>query len=234
MTSTQSRSSARRTLKCTPSTHTYTKSLSLSDRLEKWRCSSWHWVVRRVITDAERPAELPKNPSSAGTKSPLDMPRKYSSGSTSVTFGDFRHHGGTIELLNWHRSPVSGSTRPSSTRGARISMRPAPVVIVRGLACPLRTTRRLPSSSTSSVNASMYASASASSAAAEHPTRAFPTDLIQTRGQLRARGLLSNYLQHRRSFLAGIGVPATLLDQAGRYAAPSNRPAIHNFWLQLA
>jgi hypothetical protein len=24
-------------------------------------------------------------------------------------------------------------------------------------------------------------------------------------------------------------VPATLRDQAGRYAAPSNRPAIHNF-----
>ena len=63
----------------------------------------------------------------------------------------------------------------------------------------------------------------------EHPPRAFPADLIQTRPKLRARGLLSNYLQHRRSFLAGIGVPAALDGQAGRYAAPSNRPAIHNF-----
>ena len=67
----------------------------------------------------------------------------------------------------------------------------------------------------------------------EHPTRALPTDLIQPRRQLRARGLVSNYLQHRRSFLAGIRVPALLVGQAGRYAAPSNRPAIHNFGLYL-
>src|SRR5207245_1443395 len=53
--------------------------------------------------------------------------------------------------------------------------------------------------------------------------------LIQAHGQLRARRLVSHYLQHRRSFLAGIGVPAALVGQAGRYAAPSNSPAIHNF-----
>jgi hypothetical protein len=77
----------------------------------------------------------------------------------------------------------------------------------------------------------MYASASASSAAGEHPTRAFPADLVQARAQLPARGLLSYYLQHRRSFLAGIAVPAALVGQAGRHAALSNKPAIHNFRL---
>jgi len=65
----------------------------------------------------------------------------------------------------------------------------------------------------------------------EHPTRALPADLVQAPAQLRARGFVSNYLQHRRSFLASIRVPAVLVDQAGRYAAPSNGPAIHNFWL---
>ena len=80
--------------------------MPLSDRFEKWRCSSCHWVVRRVITDADRPADEPKNPPSAGAKSPLDMPARYINGNTSVTFGDLRHHGGTIELLNWQ--PLTG------------------------------------------------------------------------------------------------------------------------------
>ncbi len=65
----------------------------------------------------------------------------------------------------------------------------------------------------------------------QHALRALPADLVQARAQLRARGLVSYYLQHRRSFLAGIRVPAVLVGQAGRYAAPSNKPAIHNFWL---
>jgi hypothetical protein len=39
------------------------------------------------------------------------------------------------------------------------------------------------------------------------------------------------FLNPSRSFLAGIAVPAALVGQAGRYAALSNKPAIHNFRL---
>ena len=48
-----------------------------------------------------------------------------------------------------HLLPVPSSTRRSSTRGARTSSGPAPVTSERGSACPLRTTRRWPCSSTS-------------------------------------------------------------------------------------
>ena len=65
----------------------------------------------------------------------------------------------------------------------------------------------------------------------QHAARALAADLVQRRAQLRARGFVTYYLQHRRSFLAGIAVPAALVGQVGRYAAPSNGPAIHNFWL---
>lgn len=111
----------------------------------KARCSSCHWVVSRVITDGDNPAEVPKNSASAGAKSPVDRPCRYSSGSTSATFGLLRAHRGTIELRNFALAPVSGSTRRSSTRGARTSTAPAEVVIVRDRACPLRTTNRRPS-----------------------------------------------------------------------------------------
>src|SRR5215211_9385616 len=74
-------------------------------------CSACHWVVSRVITDGDSPAELPKNSVNAGVKSPVDSPCRYSSGSTSATLGLLRHHGGTIELLNVALAPVSGSTR---------------------------------------------------------------------------------------------------------------------------
>ena len=53
------------------------------------------------------------------------MPCRYISGSTSATFGLLRHHGGRIALRNRARSPVTGSTRRSSTRGARTSIAPA-------------------------------------------------------------------------------------------------------------
>jgi hypothetical protein len=106
-------------------------------------------VVSRVITDADSPALDPKNSSNAGTKSPLDSPCRYSSGSTSVTFGERRHHGGRIAERNRRRCPLASSTRRSSTRGARTSTAPAAVVTCRGCACPLRTTSRRPTSSRS-------------------------------------------------------------------------------------
>ena len=166
MTRQHSRSCSKRTLKCTPSTHTYTKSRSDRSRRMNARCSSCHCVVSRVITDGDSPAADPKNSVSAGAKSPVDMPCRYSSGSTSDTFGLLRHHGATIELRNRIRSPLSGSTRRSFTRGARISTAPAAVVIVRGRACPLRTTSRRPCSSSSPRSAARYSSTSSSNAAA--------------------------------------------------------------------
>ena len=49
-----------------------------------------------VIVDDDRPLALPRNCPSAGTKSPLDSPCRYSSGSTSPIFGVLRAHGGRI------------------------------------------------------------------------------------------------------------------------------------------
>src|SRR3954470_624180 len=118
MTRQHKRASSKRTLKWIPSAHTYTKSRSASDRRWKARWSSCHWRVRRVIADGDNPADVPKNPSNAGVKSPDDMPCKYINGSTSTTFGDVRHHGGTIDDLNCIRFPLAGSTRWSFTRGA--------------------------------------------------------------------------------------------------------------------
>jgi hypothetical protein len=104
----------------------------------------------RVITEALSPAAAPKNPSSAGTKSMLDSPCRYSSGSTAATLGLRRHQRGKITLWNCTRCPVAGSTRRSSTRGRTTLTWPAAVVSVRAGACPLRTTSRWPRSSTSS------------------------------------------------------------------------------------
>jgi len=55
-----------------------------------------------------------------------------------------RAHGGRIAELNRFRSPVSGSVRLSSTRGAVTSTAPALVSTVRSPAVPLRTTIRRP------------------------------------------------------------------------------------------
>src|SRR4051794_4218075 len=93
------------------------------------------------------------------------MPCRYINGNTSDTFGLLRAHGVRIELRNRNRSPAS-STRLSFTRGAVTSIGPAAVVTVRGTACPLRTTNRWPCSSRSPASPAMYASTSASSAAA--------------------------------------------------------------------
>src|SRR6266567_2003291 len=60
----------------------------------------------------------PRNWPSAGTKSPQDRPCRYSSGSTSVTFGVLRAQAGRIAEENRARCPVTGSVRLSFTRGA--------------------------------------------------------------------------------------------------------------------
>ena len=74
--------------------------------------SSCHWPVSRVIADADNPAPEPRNCSSAGPKSPLDSPCRYSSGNTSAICGDLRAHAGRMAEENRCRSPVSRSTRP--------------------------------------------------------------------------------------------------------------------------
>jgi hypothetical protein len=104
--------------------------------------SACHWTVRRVTTEADRPAAEPKNASSAGTKSLEDRPCRYSSGSTSLTLGLLRHQGGRIALVKLAFSPVTGSSRRSSTRGAATGIGPAPVAMVRSRAWPLRRTNR--------------------------------------------------------------------------------------------
>ena len=61
-----------------------------------------------LITGADSPAVEPRNCPSAGTKSPVDSPCRYSSGNTSVIFGVLRHHGGRIAEANRRRSPGVG------------------------------------------------------------------------------------------------------------------------------
>src|SRR5690606_6793536 len=70
--------------------------------------SACHCLVSRVMTAELSPAAEPKNSSRAGTKSPVDMPCRYSSGSTSVTFGLLRHHGATMAERNRWRPPEAG------------------------------------------------------------------------------------------------------------------------------
>ena len=123
-------------------------------------------AVNRAMFVGLRPAaSSPSSTGSASRKSPVDNPRRYSSGSTSATCGDRRMYGGRIRLVNRSRSP-SSSTRRSFTRGARTCIVPAPQVTVRDCARPLRTTSRRPSPSRASACASTYCATSSSNAAA--------------------------------------------------------------------
>jgi len=101
-------------------------------RLLNATASSCHCVVSRVIVEADRPAPEPRNCSSAGPKSPLDSPCRYSSGNTSATFGDFLAQAGRIAEENRCRLPVTSSVRLSLTRGARTGIAPAAVITSRG------------------------------------------------------------------------------------------------------
>jgi hypothetical protein len=88
--------------------------------------------VSRVIVDADNPAPEPRNCSRAGVKSLLDNPCRYNSGDTSDICGDLRAQAGRIAEENRLRSPVSGSTRLSLTRGALTCTAPAAVSTSRG------------------------------------------------------------------------------------------------------
>ena len=113
ITSRHSLCSSSRMFTWIPSAHRYTLSTPDRSRAAKARCSACHVSVSRMITGPDSPAAEPRNWPSAGTKSPLDRPCRYSSGSTSVTFGVLRAHGGKIAEENRFRSPVSGSARLS-------------------------------------------------------------------------------------------------------------------------
>ena len=125
-----------------PSAHRYTKSTPDKSRSANACCSAFHVSVSLVIVEADSPFALPRNCPRAGTKSPDESPCRYSSGSTPPIFGVLRAHGGKIDDKNRCRSPVSGSTRLSLTRGAVTSTAPALVVTVRDSWQPLRTTSR--------------------------------------------------------------------------------------------
>jgi hypothetical protein len=64
-----------------------------------------------------QPGRRARNRSSAGTKTPLDKPCRYSSGSTAAIFGLLRHYCGRIADRNRLRTPALGSMRLSLTRG---------------------------------------------------------------------------------------------------------------------
>jgi hypothetical protein len=75
-----------------------------------------------LIEQADSPdASSPSRSLSAGAKSPVDSPRRYRIGSTSLTFDDRRAYAGKILELNLLRSPVCSSTRLSLTLGAVLS-----------------------------------------------------------------------------------------------------------------
>src|SRR4029453_1737063 len=98
----------------------------------------------RPTAAADSPAAEPKNASSAGTKSPVDSPCRYSSGSTSATLGLLRHQGGKITERNRTPSPLTGSTRRSLIRGARTATEPAAVVTSRWGGGAVGDTRQTP------------------------------------------------------------------------------------------
>jgi hypothetical protein len=67
----------------------------------------------------------------------------------------------------------------------------------------------------------------------QHAARPFAANLVDPESGLLARGLLSDYLQHLRSFLppAFVRRHSSKYVQRGRYAAPLLRWVIHRFWL---
>ena len=67
----------------------------------------------------------------------------------------------------------------------------------------------------------------------QHPAGPFGHDGVQPSRQLRARGLVNMYSQHRRSFLPACHRQRSCLCQTGRYAASPFRWCIHRFRLYL-
>ena len=88
-------------------------------------------------------------------------------------------YAGRIRELNRLRFPVSSSTRLSFTRGARTGTVPDPTVSLRSRARPLRTTSRLPSSSTSSTNDADVLVDLGLERRRDHPASALPREIIE-------------------------------------------------------
>ena len=86
------------------------------------------------------------------------------------------------------RSPVSGSTRLSLTRGATTSTAPALVSTCRGWCEPLRTTSRRPRSSRSAANAGDVGVDLGLQRLGQHPPGALPHDLVDQRRRRPAGG----------------------------------------------
>jgi hypothetical protein len=77
-----------------------------------------------MITTSKTPASLPKNSANAGAKSLVEIPRKHSTGSTSVTLGDRRDHGSRIALVKRRPSPIVNTWCPDLQFAGRRSHRP--------------------------------------------------------------------------------------------------------------
>src|SRR5258708_13993386 len=119
--------------------------------------SALHVSVSLVTVEEDSPACEPRNCPSAGTKSPDDRPCRYKSGSTSLTCGVLRAHGGRIAELNRFPWPVAGSVRLSLTPGALTSTPPPPLSTVPGSAVPPRPPKRRPLPSPPPANPSLHA-----------------------------------------------------------------------------
>ncbi len=125
---------------------------------------------RRPITDGDKfGASLPRSAPSASWKSPVEMPRRYRTGSSASRLFVRRAHFGRIAEVNTMRSPSApvASLAPRSRNLTRLTgTGPIPVWIVLSGPCPCRTSRARPSASRSSGIAARKASASASIASA--------------------------------------------------------------------
>ena len=169
------------------------------------------------MVDADSPASDPKNPSSAGAKSPVERPRRYRTGNTSPTLGDRRAYLGKIYELN--RCP----SRRSLTRGARTLSAPAPVTSVRSPALPLRTTRPIPSLIDQLLTGLDVSGDLRFEAGHQHPPRPLRHQIVEHSAQIVAVGDISDYLQHEAySFPAG-QTPAEPITRSGRVRRPSIR-----------
>ena len=177
------------------------------------------------MVDALSPASLPKNSANAGSKSLVEIPRRYSTGSTSATLGDRRAHGGRIALVK--RRP----SRRSLTRGACISSSPAVVVTVRGSLTPLRTTSACPASSRMPACWLTYSSTSALSAV--NSMRRAPSRTSASKSSLSAScsACSEATILNIAAYLSVDGLTAVRLQQPGGYAALLTPTQIHNFRL---
>ena len=189
--------------------------------------SSCHCVVSRVTVAADSPAPEPRNCSNAGAKSREDSPCRYSSGSTSATFGDFRDHAGRdlrrepLPLTGFRVDPLvvhprcghrdrtgTGRHRPLLVV-AVADHQPVPVLVA-DISELIDVRRDL-----------------GLQRGREHLPGTVADQLVQQRhrGRLLLRTLLSNYREHGRTFPTGVGALALLEDLlwglSGRYVLPA-------------